>query len=63
VKARNPQELGRARSLGLPLQGFLQLPMRTPALRTLHVWLDSWTGIGVIIGMERQGFERPQRCG
>jgi len=38
--------------------GFLLLEPRTSALRALHVWLDSWTGIGlVIVGMERQGFK------
>lgn len=36
---------------------FLQLPPQTSAHTTLHAWLDSWRGIGVIIvGMERLGF-------
>ena len=35
----------------------LQFPPQTPALRALHVWLDSWSGIGhVVVGMERHGF-------
>ena len=36
--------------------GFLQLPSRTPELQLLHRWLDSWTGLGlVVVGVERQG--------
>jgi hypothetical protein len=36
--------------------GFLQLPPRAPELRLLHRWLDSWTGLGlVVVGVERQG--------
>jgi hypothetical protein len=36
--------------------GFLQLPPRAPELRLLHRWLDTWTGIGlIVIGVERQG--------
>ena len=37
--------------------GFLQLPPRVPELRLLHRWLDTWTGLGlVVVGVERQGF-------
>jgi hypothetical protein len=37
--------------------GFAQLPPRAPALGALHAWLDSWTGLGlVVVGMERHGF-------
>jgi len=37
--------------------GFLQLPPRTPELRRLHRWLDTWTGVGLItVGVERQGY-------
>jgi hypothetical protein len=36
--------------------GFLQLPPRAPKLRLLHRWLDSWSGIGlVVVGVELQG--------
>jgi hypothetical protein len=36
--------------------GFLQLPPRAPELRLLHRWLDTWTGLGlVVVGVERQG--------
>jgi hypothetical protein len=36
--------------------GFLQLLPRTPELRLLHRWLDTWTGVGLIaVGVERQG--------
>jgi hypothetical protein len=35
---------------------FLQLPARAPELRLLHRWLDSWTGLGlVVVGVERHG--------
>ena len=38
--------------------GFLQLPPRAPELRLLHRWLDSWSGLGLIVGgMQRQGFQ------
>lgn len=37
--------------------GFLNVRARHPALTTLHVWLDSWSGLGaIVVGMERQGF-------
>jgi len=37
--------------------GFLQLPPRAPELRMLHRWLDTWTGLGlVVVGVERQGY-------
>ena len=29
--------------------GFLQLPPRAFELRLLHRWLDTWTGIGLIV--------------
>jgi len=33
-------------------------PFMPPALLTLHRWLDSWSGIGVIErGMARQGYD------
>ena len=36
--------------------GFLQLPPRAPELRLLHRWLDTWTGLGlIVVGVERQG--------
>ena len=36
--------------------GFLQLPPRAPELQLLHRWVDTWTGLGlVVVGVERQG--------
>jgi hypothetical protein len=36
--------------------GFLQLEPRAPELRLLHRWLDTWTGLGlIVVGVERQG--------
>ena len=36
--------------------GFLQLPPRAAELRLLHRWLDTWTGVGlIVVGVERQG--------
>jgi len=36
--------------------GFLQLSPRVPELRLLHRWLDTWTGLGlVVVGVEGQG--------
>jgi hypothetical protein len=38
--------------------GFLQLEPRAPELRLLHNWLDSWSGIGlIVVGMSHQGFQ------
>jgi hypothetical protein len=35
--------------------GFLQIEPRAPELRLLHQWLDSWTGVGlIVVGVERQ---------
>jgi hypothetical protein len=36
--------------------GFLQLPPRAPELQLLHRWLDTWIGLGQVVGgVERQG--------
>jgi hypothetical protein len=38
--------------------GLLQIPPRAPALRLLHQWLDSWTGVGLIaVRLHRQGWD------
>jgi hypothetical protein len=38
--------------------GFLKLAPRAPELRLLHRWLDSWSGIGLVVaGMSHQGFQ------
>ena len=35
---------------------FLQLPPRAPELRLLRQWLDTGTGLGlIVVGVERQG--------
>src|SRR5262245_8858324 len=45
------------RALLVAALGFLRLPPRSRALRALHAWLDSWSGIGhVVVGMDRSGF-------
>ena len=45
------------RALLVAALGFLQFRPQTSALRTLHTWLDSWHGVGlIVVGMERQGF-------
>jgi hypothetical protein len=39
--------------------GFLQFPPRAPEVQILHRWLDTWTGVGlVVVGVERQGVPR-----
>ena len=36
--------------------GFLHLAPRAPELRLLHRWLDTWTGLCLmVVGVERQG--------
>jgi hypothetical protein len=36
--------------------GFLHLAPRAPELRLLHRWLDTWTGLGLmVVGVERPG--------
>jgi len=48
----------RRRQLLRAALGFLQLPPRAPELRLLHRWLDSWSGIGlIVVGMTHQGFQ------
>lgn len=38
--------------------GFLQLRPEPPEVAPLRQWLDSWTGLGVIVtGMLRQGYD------
>jgi len=40
--------------------GFLQVEPRAPELHLLHGWLDTWTGLGlVVVGVERQGLRFP----
>jgi len=46
----------RRRLLLRAAHGFLQLEPRAPEPRLLHRWLDTWTGLGlVVVGVERQG--------
>jgi hypothetical protein len=46
---------GRLANLTAAL-GFLRIPPRALELRLLHRWLDTWTGLGlVVVGVERQG--------
>jgi hypothetical protein len=46
----------RRRALLTAALGFLQLPQQGRALAALHSWLDTWTGVGlIVVGMERQG--------
>ena len=48
---------GRVTNLRAAL-GFLRIPLRAPELQLLHRWLDSWSGIGlVVVGMAHQGFQ------
>lgn len=50
--------MSNPRALLTTALGFLRLPPRTPALRALHAWLDSWKGIGhVVVGMERHCYK------
>jgi hypothetical protein len=43
--------------------GFLQLEPRAPELRLLHRWLDSWSGIGlIVVGMSHQGSRSALAC-
>jgi len=38
------------------LRAALGFPPRAPELGLLHRWLDTWTGLGlVVVGVERQG--------
>ena len=50
-----PSNRPAARSTAL---GFLQLPPRAPELGLLRRWLDTWSGIGlIVVGMTYQGFQ------
>jgi len=49
--------VNNSRALLTAASGFLQVLPPTPALRALHTWLDSRTGIGnIVVGMERYGY-------
>src|SRR5262245_13157771 len=46
------------RSLLRATLAFLHLSPRAPELHLLHRWLDSWAGLGLIVGgMRRLGYE------
>ena len=43
--------------------GFLAIEPREPELRLLHRWLDSWSGIGLVVaGMARLEYDLELRC-
>ena len=47
----------RRRALLIAALGFLHFPSKTQGLAALHQWLDSWSGIGlIVVGMERHGY-------
>jgi len=49
--------VARRRALLSAALDFVQLPPQTSALRALHAWLDTWTGLGaVVVGMVRLGY-------
>jgi hypothetical protein len=38
--------------------GFVLLEARAPELGLVHAWLDTWTGVGLLVaGMARQGYD------
>jgi hypothetical protein len=50
--------IGHRRATLTAALGFAQLPPHAPELKLLHRWLDSWRGIGGIVGgMQRRGFD------
>jgi hypothetical protein len=55
-----PSDLDRRRALLTAALGFLRIDQVKPShsgLTALHSWLDSWRGIGDVVGgMERQGY-------
>jgi hypothetical protein len=53
-----PEETGRrGRRLRAALAAVL-VKAEEPELRLMHDWLDSWSGIGlIVVGMTRQGFQ------
>ena len=50
-------DIARRRSLLIAALVALRVKQSMPKLVTMHLWLDNWTGVGLIaIGMERQGY-------
>jgi hypothetical protein len=57
IRVTHPLRPTGRRALLTATLGFLHLASGTSALRTLHGWLDSWSGVGhVVVGMARYGF-------
>ena len=55
VRTRDDARDSRRANLRAAL-GFLRIPPRAPELQLLRRWLDTWTGLGlVVVGVERQG--------
>lgn len=47
----------RRRTLLTAALGFLQIWEQPPEVAPLRRWLDSWTGVGIVVeGMARHGF-------
>jgi hypothetical protein len=52
-------DMSDRRSVLVAALGFVLLRnwQSVPELVILHAWLDTWAGLGAIVGMERHGFE------
>jgi hypothetical protein len=47
----------RRRAILIAALGFLRYPPKTHGLAALRAWLDTWSGIGlIVVGMERQHY-------
>src|SRR5262249_60453998 len=50
--------IDRRRALLVAALAAVRVTSREPALLVVHVWLDSWRGIGsIVVGMARHGYD------
>jgi len=53
-----PGNVARRRALLVAALVAVRVKSREPEINLIHAWLDSWTGLGlVVVGMARRGYD------